>query len=261
MRAQKGIGYVDVEVEPDTPGFFIRHEGEIVAGATTRSMAESVVSSLEHRSRSYTVTKNGKKFKTFKNKSWADQISKNESKINPDDVFDVVTNPVATFNIDKTKTTGFKVVERFRDDEGNVKDIYEDSFAPTREIAEGRKEVRESEYSVGESAWDRRADKRREQAMQDLFYGPRERGLYQDPVLENFVPREPELTEQEVKIIDLIDAQLKDLGVSDFKGKVEKNIRTGDRSAAGEFSALLRQFLLLWISLETHRQMLRLIKY
>jgi len=240
MRAQKGIGYVDVEVEPDTPGFFIRHEGEIVAGATTRSMAESVVSSLEHRSRSYTVTKNGKKFKTFKNKSWADQISKNESKINPDDVFDVVTNPVATFNIDKTKTTGFKVVERFRDDEGNVKDIYEDSFAPTREIAEGRKEVRESEYSVGESAWDRRADKRREQAMQDLFYGPRERGLYQDPVLEDFVPREPEFTEQEVKIIDLIDAQLKDLGVSDFRGKVEKNIRTGDRSAAGEFSALFK---------------------
>tara|TARA_R110000765_G_scaffold10876_1_gene33290 strand:+ start:1715 stop:8155 length:6441 start_codon:yes stop_codon:yes gene_type:complete len=240
MRAKKGIGYVDVKVEPDTPGFFIRHEGEIVGGATTRPMAESVISSLEHRSRSYTVTKNGKRFKTFKNKSWADQISENEFKINPDDVFDVVTNPVATFNIDKTKTPGFKVVERFRDDEGNIKDIYEDSFAPTREIAESRREVRESEYSVGESSWDRNADKRREQAMQDLFYGPRERGLYQDPVLQDYLPKKPEFSEQELRIIETIDNQLKDMGVSDFKGKVEKEIKTGDRFAAGEFSALMK---------------------
>ena len=240
MRAQKGIGYVDVEVESDTPGYFIRHDGEIVGGATTRAMAEQVVKSLQHRSRSYTVTKNGQTFKTYKNKAWADQAAENEREVNPDDTFEVVSNPVATFEIDKTKTPGFRVVERFRDEEGNVKDIYEDSFSPTREIAEGRKKVREDEYSVGESAWDRRADKRREQAMQDLFYGPRERGLYQDPVLEDFLPKEPELTEQEARVVDLIDAQLKDLGVSDFRGKVEERIRTGDRVAAGEFSPLFR---------------------
>lgn len=248
MRAEKGIGFIDVQIDPDATGFFIRDEdGKIVGGASTKSMANDVLRVLKHRSRSYTVKRNGQTYKTFKSKGWADQVVSKESQMNPEDSFEVVSNPVAKLEIDKTKSPGFRVVEQFRDEDGNPKDTYEDSFSPTIEIAEERKVEREREYSVGESSWDRRSDKRREQAMQDLLYGPKERGYwmpgvpYVKPVLEDYAPAEPVLSEEETRIVEAIDSQLEAIGITDFKGKVEKSIAAGENTdALGQINLLYR---------------------
>tara|TARA_R110000824_G_scaffold59492_2_gene159708 strand:+ start:16571 stop:24721 length:8151 start_codon:yes stop_codon:yes gene_type:complete len=173
----RGVGENEVSIE-QRDGYFIKdNEGNIVGGATTMPEAKVVRKYLRDVARSYSVTRDGEIVKTYKNRNDAKGVMEEEQSLdtNPNASWEIVSNPVPEMKIDKKKTLGWRVVERYEDEDGNVKDVYEDSFVPDEISARERLETRKNEYRYGQSDWDIKAERRKQSKFDE--FGKRLVGL------------------------------------------------------------------------------------
>ena len=161
------VGDYDVIVE-ESSGYFVRGpNGEIVDGATNKKEAEKIAKLLKHRSRSYSVKKDGAVVRTYKNKNNARQALENLKESSPDSRLEVISNVPQDFRVDNKKSNGFSAIERVFSENQN-KGVLEYGFAPDRNSAEILRDSRLGEIIPGLSDWDVRSAESKRKARAKL---------------------------------------------------------------------------------------------
>ena len=231
-RALK-VGDYEVTTEP-SEGYFVRNaNGEIVDGAINRKEAINSAKRLKHRSRSYTVKKNGQEIKTYKNKNNAKSLAEEIETSDPGARVEVLSNQPVDFTVDKNKSSGFATIERVNE-EGRTTSVLEYGFAPDENSANILRDERISELTPGLADWDVRSAEEKSRARERLAGFLRARGARLDPALReefataeelpSFAPErriEGDQTQRNQTILKELEQALVDAGVkSDVAAKV-----------------------------------------
>jgi len=231
-RALK-VGDYEVTTEP-SEGYFVRNaNGEIVDGAINRKEAINSAKRLKHRSRSYTVKKNGQEIKTYKNKNNAKSLAEEIETSDPGARVEVLSNQPVDFAVDKNKSSGFATIERVNE-EGRTTSVLEYGFAPDENSANILRDERISELTPGLADWDVRSAEEKSRARERLAGFFRARGARLDPALReefataeelpSFAPErriEGDQTQRNQTILKELEQALVDAGVkSDVAAKV-----------------------------------------
>jgi hypothetical protein len=240
-----GIGQVDVGVESES-GYFIRDGDRIVGGATNLNEAKELLKRMRKRSISYSVVRNGEVVKTLKNSSEAQAYLDDSKERDPDASWEKRTNPAADLKLDKSKSRGLRVVERFYDENDNLTDVYEDSFVPDEQTAAHRVDARRKEYEAAPTAWDKRSGKTQKKAIERLTEQLQGRGLLNKPRREDFQTRDTrrtldtreENTQRENMVLDSIRTALDRVGLTGIAAAIDQRIgdQTGEAFAAFDAS-------------------------
>ena len=161
------VGDYDVTVE-ESEGYFVRDaNGQIVEGSVDRKEAINTAKRLQHRSRTYTVKRDGQVVKSYKNRNNAKAAHDNLKEQFPDSRVEVEANSPQPFTVDKDKSSGFQTVERVSS-EGKTQGVLEYGFAPDRNSAEILRDSRIAEITPGLSDWDVRSKEAKERARERL---------------------------------------------------------------------------------------------
>jgi len=236
------VGNTSVEVELSR-GYFITdpESGDVVGGSTNRKRALAEARRLRHRSKTYSITRNGQVVKTFKNSSHASYVMNRMKSEDPDSVWNRVSNAPVGFKVAKDKASGHRVVERFHryGEEGDGSGgkqvgLDELSFAPSSDLAEAVKQKRLDDLTPGTSDHEIRTDKHREESeriLRDFYEG---RGVMFTP--PERTAREQPLSAREVEVLGAVDEALRGAGLGeDVLAKVLPRIAEGKIEAEGMF--------------------------
>lgn len=226
------VGDFDVTVDKTT-GYFVRDpDKEIVDGATSYNEAKKTAQRLQHRSRSYSVRRDGQVVKTYKNKNNAKEFSDILEKQDPDARVEVMSNPPVPFSVDRSKSEGFATNERVTE-EGRKRSILEYGFSPDQATAEVLMENRAAELNPGTAEWDVRSAEEKARMRQRLEGLAQARGLRLDQAerQEFTTPDEEassapgrriegEQSQRNQQVLQSLEDALQAAGLTEIAGKV-----------------------------------------
>jgi hypothetical protein len=253
------VGDFDVTVDKTT-GYFVRDpDKEIVDGATSYNEAKKTAQRLQHRSRSYSVKRDGQDVRTYKNKNNAKEFSDILKEQDPNARVEVISNPPVPFSVDRSKSEGFATNERVTE-EGRKKSILEYGFSPDQATAEVLMENRALELNPGTAEWDVRSAEEKARMRQRLEGLAQARGLRLDQAeRQEFTTPDEEVSsapgrriegeqsQRNQQVLQSLEDALQAAGLTEIAGKVA----TLDKNAEAFYSRNLNGLRTMVINLNT----------